>query len=150
MKLSRVSSTLVGLGLAMTAAVGLGAGTANAAPAKPFQSFTIGQELALGSSCVGRATGNVLVQPNRGHANIDVYWIGQTPFSPCTERATVRWYNLNTHRSGFVGGPLTYRSMSQQGVASADVFVGSGPVRFTLTADRPLQFPPAPFTLVMP
>lgn len=150
MKLSRILFSTCALVIAILGVVGIGAGAANAAPARPFQSFTVGQELALGSSCVGRATGNVTVQPARGHAFVQVYWIGQTPFSPCTERATVNWYNTNTHRSGTVGGNLTYRSMWQQGVASADVNVGSGPVRFTLTADRPLQIPPAASTVVMP
>lgn len=59
---------------------------------------------------------------------------------PCSVTATIHWRNLDTGRhgavSGFASGDLPGLGENQDGFVR-EVHTGSGPVRFTVTTDRP-------------
>jgi len=153
MRNHRIVLTLASIAVAAALSIGFGS-RADAAPARPYQSFDLGNAFAVGDNCVGKAMGGINVSPGRGTAWVSGGWFAWTPkvLGPCSNVVTIAWYNFATHRSGKLVRRLTDRGMfSYDNSIGATLRVGSGPVRFRLgIGGRLLTAPPKPVTVIMP
>lgn len=133
----RLSAGILGALVMAATTLGLGAGDAAAAPARPFQDFDFGQTFATGDNCIGKAIGGFMVQPARGTVFITAGWISWTPkvFGPCSTHLSVTWTNFVTHRSGTVAGKVTDYGLHRPGAFNPEINVGSGAVQLTMSVN---------------
>lgn len=148
----RLLAALTGIVGALALSMGISA-PATAAPARINQNVDLGHVFTTGTTCAGKAMANVVVT-GTGKASATGGWYAWTPkvLGPCSAYLAVSWHNLRTGRSGKIVQKSTDVDTFHPGSFVANnIAVGSGPVRFRLTASGfALSDPTRRVTVVIP